>query len=92
MRHTEALLFVDDQQPEVLELDVLGEQPVRADDDVDLAGGEVFDDLILLLLRAEAAHHVDGDRKPGEAFGERLLVLKREDGGRREKRRLASRP
>ena len=35
--HAEPLLFVDDEQPEVLELDVLGEQAVRPDDDVDLA-------------------------------------------------------
>jgi hypothetical protein len=32
----EALLLVHDQQPEVLEDDVLGEQPMRADEDVDL--------------------------------------------------------
>ena len=32
----EALLLVDDDQAEVLELHVLAEQPVRADDDVDL--------------------------------------------------------
>ena len=33
----EALLLVDDEQAEVLERDVLGEQAVGADDDVDLA-------------------------------------------------------
>ena len=33
----EALLLVDDQQAEVLELDPLGQQPVGADDAVDLA-------------------------------------------------------
>ena len=35
--HAEALLLVDDQQAEVLELHVVGEQPVGADDAVDLA-------------------------------------------------------
>ena len=34
----ETLLLVDDQQPQVLEADVLAEQPMRADEDVDLAG------------------------------------------------------
>ena len=33
--HAEALLLVDDEQAEVLELHVVGEQAVRADHDVD---------------------------------------------------------
>jgi hypothetical protein len=37
VRHAEALLLVDDHQAEVLELDVLRQEPVGADDDVDLA-------------------------------------------------------
>ena len=32
----EPLLFVDDQQAQVLEVDVVAEQPVRADEDIDL--------------------------------------------------------
>ena len=36
--HAEALLFIDDEQAEVLELDVFGQQAVGADQDVDLAG------------------------------------------------------
>ena len=40
VRDAEALLFVDDQQAEVLELHVLREQAVRADDDVEPARGE----------------------------------------------------
>ena len=42
--HAEALLLVDDQQAEVLELDVAGQQPVGADDDVDRAVGQPVDD------------------------------------------------
>ena len=40
VRDAEALLLVDDDQAEVLERDVLLEEPVRADDDVDRAGRE----------------------------------------------------
>ncbi|MDZ7732045.1 MAG: hypothetical protein U5R31_02115 [Acidimicrobiia bacterium] len=36
--HPEALLLVDDEQPELVEPDVIREQAVGADDDVDLAG------------------------------------------------------
>ena len=59
--HAEALLFVDDEQAEVLELDVFGEQAVGADEDVDLAGFDFFDDQLLLLRRAEAGDHLDVD-------------------------------
>ena len=38
-----SLFLVDHQQPEVPEHDVLREQAMRADDDVDLAGGQTLD-------------------------------------------------
>ena len=43
VRDAEPLLLVDDEQPEIAELHVLRQQPVRADDDVDLAGGEIVE-------------------------------------------------
>ena len=47
----EALLLVDDDQPEVLAAHVAAEQAVGADEDVDLALVEGRDDLLLLLGR-----------------------------------------
>ena len=47
--HAEALLLVDDEQPEVLRLHVVREQPVRADQHVDRARLEVAHDRRLLL-------------------------------------------
>ncbi len=47
----EALLFVDDEQAEVLELEVFGEDAVGADEDVDLALFGFFEDDFLLLRR-----------------------------------------
>ena len=47
----EALLFVDDEQAEVLELDVFGKNAMGADEDVDLAGLDFLED-DLLLFRA----------------------------------------
>ena len=61
---------------------------MRADDDVDFAGGDVGHDRVLLRLRAEAADHVDAHGKSGESLRERLLMLKRQDGRRRKERRL----
>ncbi len=37
VRHAEALLFVNDDQPQILELDILRNQAVGADDDIHLA-------------------------------------------------------
>ena len=45
----EALLLIDDKQAEVFELHILGQQPVRADDDVDFAVLEAAQALLLLL-------------------------------------------
>ena len=49
MADAKALLFVDDQQAEVGELHVFREQPVGADQDVDLAGFDFLQDFLLLL-------------------------------------------
>ena len=59
----EALLLVDDDEAEVLELHVLGDKPVRADDQVDAAALQLAQDLVLLLRRAEAREQLDVDRE-----------------------------
>ena len=43
LAHAEAVLLVDDDEAEALELDVGLQQLVRADDDVDRAVGEPFE-------------------------------------------------
>ncbi len=85
MGDAKPLLFVDHEQAEVLELHVLGQESMRADDDVDFARGEAGKDLLCFLLRAEAADHVDRHREAGKPLAKRLQVLKRQDGRRREK-------
>ena len=84
VRHAEALFLVHDEQAQVAEQHVLREQPVRADDHVHLPRRQVVDGDLLLGLGAEAAHHVDAHGESGEAFAQRLQVLKREDRRRRE--------
>ena len=84
----EALLLVDDDQAEVLELHLLAEQAMGADDDVDLAVGDAVDDLAGLgvALEARQLRHADGE--PGEAGGERRVVLRDEQRRRHEHRDL----
>ena len=73
--HAEALLFVDDEQAEILELDVFGEEAMGADEDVDFAGLDLFEDDLLLFRRAEARDHFDVDGELREALLEGFEVL-----------------
>ncbi len=59
----EALLFVDDEEAEVLKLYVFGEQAMSADDDVDFAGFERGERFLLLGGAAEAAEHFNAQRE-----------------------------
>ena len=73
------LLFVNDDQPQILEPDVLRNQTMSPHDDVDLPGFQFLDDLFLLPLRLEPGQRPDRDRKLGHAFAERSVVLLGED-------------
>ena len=84
----EPLLFVDDHQAQVVELDVLRRQAVRADDDVDLARLQPCDRRPLFLRRAEAAELGDVERKLGHPLAEAVKVLLGEDRRRHEHRDL----
>src|SRR3954454_8815388 len=84
----EALLLVDDDEPDVLAAQVAPEDAVRADQDVDAAVVERGDRLALLLRTAEAADVLDREGVVLEALGERAEVLLREDRRRREDEHL----
>jgi hypothetical protein len=88
MRHAEALLLVDHDQPEVGELHILANQPVRADQDVDLAGAEALHRLLLLLRGFEAADRLDVERVVRHPLLERAVMLLGEHGGWHEDRDL----
>ena len=83
--HAEALLFVDDQQPEIAELDVFRKQPVRADGDVDFAGGQFLERRLHFLGATGSARTFRC--APGNAAKralERLVMLEREHRGGRQ--------
>ena len=71
----EPLFLIDDQQAQILHHHVLGEQAVGSDDDVDLAGLDLLEDLFLLLCRPKAAQSADSHRVVGEALLECVAVL-----------------
>src|SRR4051812_5248828 len=84
----EALLLVDDDEPDVLAAQVAPEDAVRADQDVDAAVVERGDRLALLLRAAEAADVLDREGVVLETLGERAEVLLGEDRRRREDEHL----
>ena len=74
-----ALLFVDDDEPEVLRRHVARQQPVRADKHVDFAAREALERRLLLRLGAEAGEHLDAHRERLEALREGGEVLLRQE-------------
>ena len=84
----EALLLVDDDQPEVVRDRVAGEDPVRPDQDVDLAHPELAEHPSHLRGPAEARDHLDPDREVAVALPEGVPVLLGEDGRRHEHEHL----
>ena len=84
----EALLLVEDDEAELLRDHVAGEDAVRPDEDVDLAGGEVGEHLLRLGRLAEARDHLDVEREVAEALAEGVPVLLGEDRRRAEHEHL----
>jgi hypothetical protein len=82
--HAEAMLLVDDEEPQIAELHVLLDHPMRTDDDVDPSARAAGDRLLDLGGGAEARQHIDRDRVAVETRLERLKVLLREDRRRDE--------
>ena len=74
MRHAEALLLVDDEQSEIVKMNVLLQQLVRADDQIDLAGLQIEERFFDLRRRTEAGKHIDGDREGRKAAHGRETV------------------
>ena len=87
----EALLLVDDQEPEVVEVNVGLGDSMGADDDIDGASGEPLERLPLLSRRTKPRQRPDGEGKLGEAGSEAPPVLLAKDGGGDEDGHLMAR-
>src|SRR5579859_1033879 len=72
------LLLVHHQQAQIEKDDILSQQAMRADHNIDPAQRQVFQYLLLLFLRTEAAQQLDAYRIRLEAFLERVEVLQRQ--------------
>ena len=89
------LFFVDDEQPQVLELDALSHDGVGANQHVDLSVFELLDGFRQRLARLESVDVIDRHGEFLKATAEALVVLHGQDGRRDQHRHLlavASRP
>ena len=88
MFNPEALFFVDDQQAEVMKLHVFRQNPVRADDHIDLPFLEFTQNFLLFGLHNKPVEDFDADRKVFKTLHGRGGVLQGKDRGRTQKRDL----
>ena len=88
LRDAEMLLLVDDQEPQMGEPDILGEQRVGADHDIEPSVGELLLDLARHFGGDQPRQLRDPQRQPGKALGEAAVVLPRQQGRRHDDRDL----
>src|SRR5262245_37618338 len=82
--NTEALLLVDDDKAEFLELHVRADEPMRADHHVDAAVRQPIHDATLLSPGAKSTEAFDDKWVLGEPFGKGPIMLFGQDRGRYE--------
>ena len=88
--HAEALLLVDDQQPQVLELHIFLQELVGADQQVQTAGAGSLQNAFLLLGGGESGQHLDLHREILEpSAGGGVVLLGQHRGGHQNCRLLA---
>ncbi len=86
--HPEAVLLVDNQQPQIFPLHVALQQLVSADQNINFAFACLFKDLRLLFGAAKTRQHLNAHRPVGEAVAEVVEVLLGEEGSRHQHRHL----
>ena len=91
VRDAEMLLFVDDQQPEILKPDALGQKRMGADDDIRRAFGNALAGERRIARRDKARQRPDIDREATEALGKALVMLPCQQRRRRDHRHLHAR-
>ena len=82
MRHAEALLLIHDNQPQILELDILGENPMRPNQNFGIALFDILQTLLLLLRRTETGEQLDMHRIARHSLGKGIIMLLCQNGGR----------
>ena len=82
------LLFVDDEQTQVFELHIVGEQAMRRNHDIDAAGFQFLDDLTLFFIGSKTRNISTVNGNGARRSLKRIEMLLREHGRRHENRHL----
>src|SRR5262249_29767697 len=88
--HPKPLLFIDDYEPQVLELNVARENPMSPYEHIHAPGLHFADYLTLLLRRPEPGEQLDAGRKSRKSRSECLVMLIRKDSRWSKHRNLLS--
>src|SRR5262245_16379142 len=88
--YTKALLFIDDDQSKVFELNILGQKSVCADKNVYFSLSYIFESEFCLFGRAKTRDHIDADGKAAKARRKRFKMLHGKDRSRNENSDLFS--
>ena len=86
--HPKTLLFVDDEQAQILELHILRQEPVRPNHNVYAALGQEIHHPLLLLAGEKTREHFHRDRKRSQPLGEGLEMLLGQHRSRHQDRHL----
>ena len=79
--NAKALLFINNEKPQIFELYTLLQQLVGTDNQIHLTGTQILQGAVLLCRGAETAEHIDIDRESPESGHRCLVVLLGKDGG-----------
>src|SRR5712692_8137116 len=82
MYHSKTLLFIDDQETKIEEDHIFLQQAMGTDDNIDLPKCQVFEYLLLFLLRTETAEQLNANREGLQPLLKRVEVLEGQYGGR----------
>ena len=88
MGNSKPLLLVHHRQTQVFELDITLQQPVGADNNVNAAVFQAFDDLLLFLVGSKSAQHFHPNWEWTETLAECSVVLLGQHGGGDQKAHL----
>ena len=76
------MLFINDEQPELFERNLITDERVSSNDDVDLALCQSLEGCPLLFLGFKARQAFDHDRPSRKSVLKRLMMLLSEECGR----------
>ena len=88
VHHPKAVLFVNHDQAQPFEHNVSLQQPMSADDNIDLAVGQAAHHGSGVLSRTKTVQHLNPHRVAGKAAGKGLAVLLGQNRGRHQYRHL----